>query len=405
MKCYRFKVFIFCAILLGTSELADAACNQTLSPGANLASAIASAATGSTICLNSGSYGTVGLVNFTKNPPVIVQAVTPLGPVMTIDLWNVNGVVFDGISFNYADLRGDGATKNITIKNSDFGTHQLVIRTNGYNNNNILIDHNTFGAFNASSGYEGRLQVIGGYTTTNGVTITNNTFGPGGCSDGVQVSARGVVIGPGNIFTGIVQGSCAVHVDAIQGYGQTYTTINGNYFADNTINIGFYDGGKSEIITNNVFGPPRTALQNLQLAGIQGMTFAHNTFRNTTVAVGAKAANSASSGWVIENNLFANSDLVPGGDKPGCGSDCIMRYNLKDAQSSTTPTGSNNVSGSPTFSGGNPPTTWTGYKLTSASLGYRAGNDGQDMGSNYFIGSVSESDTVPPLAPTNLRLQ
>lgn len=404
MKRYRFKMFIVCAILLGVSELANAACSQTLSPGAAVASAISSAAAGTTICLNSGSYGSVSLGTFTKSPPVIVQAVTPLGPTMGLSIQAAaNGVTFDGITFTGGIWMAGSGNRNITITNSNLGTRQLVIQSSGFNNNNILIDHNTFGAFNASGGYEGRLEVAGGYTATNGVTITNNTFGPGGCSDGVQVSARGVVIGPGNVFTGIVQGSCAVHVDAIQGYGQTYTTINGNYFTDNTINIGFYDGGTSEAITNNVFGPPRQALQNLQLAGIQGMKFAHNTFRNTTIAVGAKDADPASSGWVVENNVFVNSDMIATTSKPGCGADCVMRYNLKDGQSSTTPTGSNNVSGSPTFSGGNPPTTWAGYKLTSGSLGYQAGNDGKDMGSNFFVGESSV--TPPPPAPTNLKVQ
>lgn len=408
MKRYCIKIFIVCAILLGTSELANAACTQTLSPGAALASAISSAAAGSTICLNSGNYGTVMLGSFTKSPPVIVQSVTAQGASMGLTAQNgANGVTFDSINFSSGGATiSNSSTKNITIKNSAFGTSQLVIVTTNFNNNNILIDHNTFGAYN-STGYEGRLTITWGAgapgPTPSGVTVTNNTFGPGGCSDGIQIGAKSVMIGPGNVFTGMVQGSCSAHVDAIQGYGQGSTSINGNYFTGNTINIGFYDGGSSETITNNVFGPPTTVAQNIQLGGVVGMTLAHNTFRNTIVAYGSKAGNSPNSGWIIQNNVLVNSDLIASGDQPGCGANCIVRYNLVDAQSSIAPTGTNIVSGTPTFVGGNPPTTWAGYQLAGSSLGSKAGNDGQDMGANYFVGSTS--GTQAPVAPTNLKVQ
>ena len=75
-----------------------------------------------------------------------------------------------------------------------------------------------------SSCYEGRLTVRGyNNTAPVGVTITNNHFGNGGESDGVQLigGAYGVQVGPGNEFTGIKQGSYSAHVDPIQLYGTT----------------------------------------------------------------------------------------------------------------------------------------------------------------------------------------
>lgn len=403
MKRYRFKILIVCAILLGMSELANAACDQTLNPGANLASTVAAAAAGSTICLNSGSYGTVTLGTFTKSPRVTVTSVTGQGATMSLNIQNgANGVTFDHITFSGGLDLSNSLTKNITIQYSAFGTSQFSISTVSFNANNILVDHNTFGAFNATGqGGEGRLHIAWGGgpgSVSAGVVVTNNTFGPGGCSDGIQIGSYGIVVGPGNIFTGIVQGSCGPHVDAIQGYGQSHTTINGNYFSANGIDIGFYDDGHSEVITNNVFAPGLTQ-QNLQIGAPDGITIAHNTFRNKTMSMGARYA--PPSGWVVENNVLVNSDFVEGGAFPGCGSGCIMRYNLKDAQSSTTPAGTNNISGSPTFVGGGSPSTWAGYQLAGGSLGKNAGNDGLDMGTTYY-GSVT--DTTAPEAPKNLTV-
>ncbi len=404
MKRYCFKMYIVCAILLGSSELALAACNQTLAPGAALASAISSAAAGSTICLNSGSYGNVSLGTFTKSPPVIVQAVTPRGPTMGLSIQAAaNGVTFDGITFSGGIWIAGSGNRNIIIKSSDFGTKQFVIQSSGFNNNNILIDNNTFGAFNASGGYEGRLEVAGGSMPV-GVTITNNTFGPGGCSDGVQIAARGVVIGPGNTFTGIVQGNCAAHVDAIQGYGQSYTTVTGNHFINNSVDLGFYDGGTSEIFTNNVIQNDSNNYQSIQCGTIAGPLFEHNTLKNSTVSFNGKPENGPSTNLLLRNNILLGSSGVSlkQNGTPAC-TNCTVTNNL--FQTSSISSGSSNLIGMPTFVGGSLPNTWAGYQLNSGSLGENAGTDGKDMGINGSGPVGGPSGGTPPPAPTNLQVR
>ncbi|BFU93457.1 MAG: hypothetical protein NTNFB02_01790 [Nitrospira sp.] len=404
MKCHRLKVFIVCAILLGTSELANAACNQTLSPGANLASAISSAAAGTTICLNSGSYGSVTLGSFTKSPRVIVQATTPLGPTMGLSAQSgANGVTFDGISFTSGATISGSLTKNITIQNSDFGTRQLAISTVNFNNNNILIDHNTFGAHNAT-GCEGRLCITWGGgpgSVPAGVVVSNNTFGPGGCSDGIQVGSYGVVIGPGNTFTGIVQGNCAAHVDAIQGYGQSHTTVTGNYFTNNTVDLGFYDGGASEVFTHNVLEHSSSNGVAVQCGTISNPLYEHNTMKNAGVNFNGKPENGNTTNLLLRNNIFLGSSRVnlTQNGTPAC-TNCTVTNNLFDT--SNIASGSNNLIGTPTFVGGSSPNTWTAYQLSSASLGKNAGSDGKDMGIN---GSGTDTDAIPPSPPTNLRVQ
>lgn len=397
-------MFIVLAILCGMSELANAACSQTLSPGAAVASTIASAAAGSTICLNPGSYGSVTLGSFTKSPPVIVQSVTALGASMGLRAQNgANGVTFDGIDFSSGGGTISGSsTKNITIKNSAFGANQLVILTTNFNNNNILIDHNTFGAYFAS-GYEGRLHITWGAgapgSTPSGVTVSNNTFGPGGCSDGIQIGARNVMVGPGNIFTGIVQGSCAAHVDAIQGYGQGYTTVTGNYFVNNSVDLGFYDGGTSEVFTNNVIENASSNGVSVQCGTISDPLFEHNTLKNSTANFNGKPENGPSTNLVLRNNIFLGSSRVnlTQNGTPAC-TNCTVTTNL--FQTSTIASGSNNLIGLPTFVGGTSPNTWAAYQLASGSLGKNAGSDGKDMG---IMGTGTISP--PPPAPTNLQVK
>lgn len=401
----KIAILVWLGLLLVPRATSAQSCSQTLSAGANLASAIASAAAGSTICLNSGNYGTVDLGTFTKNPRVTVRAVTRLGASLRLEANNgANGVIFDGLAFGDSGISGS-TTKNITIQNSSFGTNQLDISTINFNNNNILIDRNTFGAHNASS-CEGRLCVHWGNgpgSTPAGVVITNNTFGPGGCSDGVQTGSNGVVVGPGNSFTGIVQGSCSQHVDAIQAYGSAKTVINGNYFVDNTIHIGMYDGGSNETITNNVF--VRGNGRPLQVNSV-GMVLRHNTFFNTDeFSLGAKPGETPSTNWTVSDNIWVNAQLGYFGGQAVC-VNCSYSNNLIDAQSSVV-NSTNTISGSPTFVGGSNPTTWAGFQLAAGSLGKNRATDGSDVGSTLFGSPTTPPPPPPPpapVAPTNVRI-
>ena len=71
--------------------------------------------------------------------------------------------------------------------------------------------------------------MMGSDTPAGRVIISNSHFG-GGCSDGVQLNAGETQIGPGNEFTGILQGPCGsgVHADPVQCVGSSGTTLIGN---------------------------------------------------------------------------------------------------------------------------------------------------------------------------------
>ncbi len=79
-----------------------------------------------------------------------------------------NGVTFDSINFSSGGgTISNSATKNMTIKNSAFGTAQLLILTTNFNNNNILI----------GMGYLLGQSSIGKNAGTDGKDMGINSFG------------------------------------------------------------------------------------------------------------------------------------------------------------------------------------------------------------------------------------
>jgi hypothetical protein len=397
MQTIRFIALSVVSLIgLGTSQISSAAvCDQTLSPGANVGAAISNAGAGTTVCLSSGSYGSVTLYNIIKTSEVTVQSASGTSASLGLDINGSNRLKFENLTITGLSLQG-GTTKNITIRGSKF-TGQAVLRMDGNTNANILIDGNSFDNISVCGNcFEGRLQVLSG-TNPVGVKITNNHFGGPGESDGIQLGASGVVIGPGNVFDGIVQANYGRHVDAIQGYGQSHTTITGNYFVNNDIQIMMPSGGDSETITNNVF-IAKPGNNGIQLGTHRNGTFTHNTVKNITVNMDKMVESSTQSqNAVARDNIMINSvfKIVDTNGNPGC-YNCTFEYNLFNNSASAR--GTNNLVGSPTFTGGATPATWTGYQLTTSSLGSKAASDGKDMGANYF-----GAGTAPLPAPTNLR--
>lgn len=380
----------------GTATLAITAttgsCTSTLSAGANIASAASAAAAGSTICLNNGSYGNQTFGAFTKSPRVTVRAVNSLSATMgTVSIQSgSNGLTLDGITITGGDLTIAGSTtKNVTISHCAMGVNELLVNTVNFNNNAIVIDGCTFGPRSAvGQNDEGRLEIKWGGgpgTVAAGVQVMNSTFGPGGCSDGINIGSYGVVVGPGNVFDRIVQSGCdPVHTDSIQGFGQSHTTINGNYFKSSEIAIGFYDGGTNETFTNNLI--VGIGAQSVQVGHTANPIFEHNTVTNGTVNFNGKPEQGNSSNLLAQDNvmLTGSSFNINQGSAPACNS-CVFLHNLC-VTTGVCNLSTNNVIGNPTFVGGTTPTTWAGYQLLSSSLGYQAATSpaGSDMGITYY---------------------
>ncbi len=356
-------------------------CTQTLNPGTSVSSAVSAAAPGATICLNSGSYGSQSFNGIVKSTPVTVRSTTAQGATLSPSIGGTtSGLRLDSLTLGSSGIQG--AAKNITISNSRF-VDQLVIRMDAVANANILIDANTFDAISVcASCYEGRLQVNGG-TYPIGVKVSRNHFGAGGESDGIQIGAAGVVVGPGNVFDGIRQGSYGRHVDAIQGYGQSRTTITGNYFRNGDAFLMFPDGGTAELINHNVFDGG-SGNNGIQLGSHNGDVFEHNTVRNVAINMDKKTESPTPSQNIVgKNNLLIGTTFktVDSAGNPAC-TNCSFDHNLYTTSSAVR--GTNSTVATPAFVGGSLPTSWAGWQLAPASPGTGAATDGRDLGANSF---------------------
>src|SRR5262245_34471635 len=91
-------VAIIAVVAAAPASSSAQSCSMTLNPGANVASTIASAAAGSTICLNSGSYGAVRVSNVTKATRVTIRSTTGTGASFTdLSIAAVNGLTFSNL--------------------------------------------------------------------------------------------------------------------------------------------------------------------------------------------------------------------------------------------------------------------------------------------------------------------
>lgn len=395
MNIRHFKKLSFCSILLlGASQVSFAACDQTLSPGANLASAISSAAAGSTICLNNGNYGSVNLSGINKSNYVTVQSVSGRGATISPQIGNSKFLQFNNLTVSGSTI--NSCSSSIKLTNSTF-TGGLLITMRGSTCTyplNITVDGNIFSNLQGAL-YEGRISVADddGHQPSMGVIISNNEIRDGCQSDGIFLAggASGVQIGPGNVFSNIVQ-SGSIHCDNIQFYGSGWNnSIVKNLFKTGSSFLMLVDSADNAIISDNIFdGTGDAAGYKLQIAQTTNTTIQHNTLKNAGMSINLNST------ATIRNNVLVNSTYNPNaqGSISGCSS-CAASYNL----STNAMIGTNSIQGTPTFIGGASPPTWAGWKLSSGSLGYLNGSDGNDRGVNYY-----GPDTISLLPPLNLRV-
>src|SRR3954449_12597235 len=247
----------------------------------SFASMFSQAQGGDTVYLASGSYGSWS--GGAKSSMVVVAADAGASPSMS------------GGNF------GSGV-RNITVRGVTF-TGPVEVAP-GSTPLNLVFDGDTWGNVGHSI-HEGRLTIVGGGSNAiggNGVQVKNSTFGPGGCSDGIQDSSNGTEIGPNNEFKGIVQGSCSEHADAIQPYASNYIYIHDNYLHDNEQGIMSPDGVSTGYrITNNVIHTA-TGYPCMHLGDTRNGTVTHNVCRNGQIRVYGGNQNQASQNMVVRDN-------------------------------------------------------------------------------------------------------
>ncbi|MGZ3805635.1 MAG: hypothetical protein ACXWRA_11300 [Pseudobdellovibrionaceae bacterium] len=391
-------LILFAQIIAGAQSAAS--CTQTLSVGNDIVAAIAGAPNGSVICLNNGDYGVVDLSGIQKTSYVTVQSVSGRGATISPQFGNSQFLRFTNLTISGTSITA--CSSNIQLSSSTF-TSGAFINDRGFTCTyplNISIDGSIFSNL-SGAGYEGRISISDddGHQPSLGIIISNNEIRDGCNSDGVFLAggASGVQIGPGNIFSNIIQ-SGPIHCDNIQFYGSGWhNNIIGNMFKNGSSFLMLADSDDEGLIKDNVFDG--TAIGNstkIQIAQTTNTIFEHNTLNASGMSI------NLGSTATIRDNIFVDSDYNPNaqGSYSACSS-CVASYNLSTAAIA----GANNIQGSPLFVGGAIPSTWAGWQLTSGSLGYRSGSDGNDRGTTYYGAGALPSVTPTALAaPKNLRV-
>ena len=409
VMAHRVRIILLASlvVLVGTPKNAFAACDQTLSVGANIASAVSSAANGSTICLNNGNFGTVNLTNISRSGPVTLRSTSGIGAQMSPQVTNSKFITFSSLTLTNMDVQS--CSVSIYILDSTFvpnapGLYFFNTNTCG-GNQDLRVDNVRFAGVD-QGGNEGRLGTEG---PINGLTVTRSFFGNNGYGDGIQLGGGvpgTVVIGPGNVFDGVSQSYCdahgGAHCDALQCFGGCQgTVIKQNMFRNGLTYIMAPDqDNKTGLqVIDNIFDHTwdnGSYFASIQIFSADNLLFAHNTVVLNDVFVGTN-----NPGWPNSNNVVVRNNIIINGTIDnklnGCVS-CTFQFNL--FKSSGSAVGTNNVIGTPIFIGGTYPLTWAGWQLVPTSPGASVGNDGKDMGTTYY-GAVT--GTVPT-APANLRI-
>jgi hypothetical protein len=363
-------------------------CTTTISSG--LSTAIKNAAGGSTICLNAGSYGEVS-VTTSKSSMVTIKAASGVSQSQAVlgytNVTTSSNLTFEGLTIAGGNDGSSSAPATHIHWVGDTFTSGLCIQTPTSANIDVLVEGSTFfgiGEGKGGCGNEGRLEVNGdnkGVSGTNGVVISHSSFGRNGCTDGVNITGggSGTVVGPGDVFENMKEGSCAAHVDPIQFYGAQNTTVTGDYFHGNSDGIMSPDGNGSPMtVTNSVFDTDGEYPWQIVIGGGSHDVISHDTFgHGAMVRIGHVNVGASSSETVSNNVLTGGLDLTEGQSTSGF----TMVNDLTESQT----LGTNGIKGKPTYvGGGSEPSTWVGWTLTSASLGHLGASDGSDMGTSYF---------------------
>ena len=404
-----------------------------------MASQVAAATAGQTVCLASGDYS--GFKGTSKSAPGITITSAPGARVtfnsgITLDLSSVQNFALDGTGGGGTmtvggalDMETGGdvlqnKALNLTFQNINFaGGGTVLIR--GPENSNIVFNRDTFVAGNANCANGGSPSGLSGIfyllystatsTTQSGVTVENSVFvAPTDLWNPYRAMQTGSPLTvENNVFVGFLDHTDAAscnHVDTLQLFSGTPGTYGGVTFTGNLCYDDYgcmmaFDGTSDNRITDNAcFDLEQNCVI---LYSDKGSVVNHNTQQT-----GAGDRSGCSSEPTIQ--ACTSSTLFENGHKPGDPASSGETYannidgsgpNIGDTGSLTTNTNnmwsgasSPNISGSPTFVGGTHPTTWAGFELTSGSAGHNGGSDGLDVG---IRGSAGGPPTGGGSAPVN----
>jgi Right handed beta helix region/Bacterial TSP3 repeat len=292
-------------------------CTQTLSSGANLSSAVSSAAGGAVICLGSGSYS-VNVTKANKSSMVTVKPAAGAAPTLAYSMLNqATNLRFQELKFT-GGIEALGPASKLQFVDNEFvgpfGFHANgQAQSNGTQVTDVLIDGNSMHNLD----YTGTQGTANGYgvTASNGAarfTITNNTI-KSPASDYIQFASPETVLIDHNTFLGpSLLGSHQDHQDLVQIFGGGDNVTFTNNVARNTEtqeSLLFQEGAFTNVVIENNLFDHDSRGYTCQLYQSKGMIFRDNTvvgshwgclFRDL-------ASSGAGSGYQIDHNIFTNT--------------------------------------------------------------------------------------------------
>jgi hypothetical protein len=321
------------------------ACTQTLSHGANVPTAVSSAAAGSVICLNSGAYGSLGL-NASPASDVTLQA-APSAHV-TAETVHISGshLVVRGLWID-GEVALEEGSSFITVDHND------ISNEGGHGGEGVVFDTSDCTVPNAPTwaGCEPHAPITD-------VTISGNHFhdiGQRESEDAIHLDNWRNVTVTGNEFDHVIESGN--HTDCLQSvYGGTNLTFTHNYEHDNDCQ-GFFikDGDATNVsVTDNLFlrddEPDETGERYANYAqawNIENLTVENNTIWDGKGLALVTEDASVSPSAIIDHNLLAALTI----NKPiGKGYALTENYNIFDeAPWSFTPSASDTTNSNPQF--------------------------------------------------------
>jgi hypothetical protein len=409
-RTYASTVLITCIFVFApVSLLWGQTCTQTFTPstiggnGSNVNTAVTSGNAGTVLCFNSGTYGGITISGAHPSGNVTLRPAPSAAVAMgTFSVDNSSNILITGFgcavgtwpcSANGSSSGGittsGGGVSNLEFSYNAMNSNGAEIRDNSANAN-ILLDHNNYVGFSAAC-ETCRIHIFNNGTPS-GVTVSYSLMS-GGADDGIQWGGDGVRI-LNNEFTNLTGNGFGIHQDAMQGVGDSHSVIKGNY-AHGVANCWQLTDGSSNLdMEDNVCVADGSDGHSGQICS-QTLLFNHNTIASSyDINVGNDSNGSSSSNFTVTNNIF-NGKLSVNNGQSVTGI-FTQDFNLCYSGSGCS-TGSHGVSGSPTYVGGNNPSAYAGFVLTSGSLGHNAASDGNDMGMN-----TNTVITGGPSAPTGL---
>ena len=145
----------------------------------------------------------------------------------------------------------------------------------------------------------------------------------------------------------MTQGACSAHVDPIQFYGASHTTVTGNYFhhnGDGTGGLESFSGDGPATVTDNVFVCSCDYPFSIAALGGHGWFVAHNTFVRGDVRF-ARTDSGPPSGNIVRDNVWLGGGL----------STSASDWGTNDHNLNSGVPGVGNLRGTPVFVGGKIP--------------------------------------------------